>query len=236
VRPSERNFAIRWLFATSLSEDDLAAARCDAVDPGRGGSPLRLITVTRDVDARATRRLLEALGILSAEWPQVVLDVVGDGPAAPECRRIAEELGVGERVTFHGSVSRERLRSLLGEAALLCLVEDETEGSRQGLHEALASGLPVIAARTAAPPGLLEGCGTVVPAAARAFADAVRDCLADEAHRRQLSATALRVARCHSRERWCEAVRSALEAAWGPLGTAERPGRRAARRTSEVLR
>jgi glycosyltransferase involved in cell wall biosynthesis len=254
MRPSRRNPAIRWLFVTSLSEDELARTEADparraarresrsigeGAGPGaggvRGGRPVRLATVTRDLETRGTGLLLEAVRLLADELPAVTLAVVGSGPSAAACRRMAEDLGVSERVTFHGSPSRERLRSVLGEAALLCLAANETEGSRQGLHEALAAGLPVVAARTAAPPGLLEGCGVVVPHSARRFADAVQACLADDERYRRLSAAAIRVARSHSRERWCEAVRSALEAAWGPLGTVKRPGCRAARRTSEAF-
>jgi glycosyltransferase involved in cell wall biosynthesis len=243
--PSERNRAVAWLFVTSLSEDELdrreadparRAARGDsrAIGEGsapgagvHGGRPVRLVTVTRDLETRGTGLLLEAVGLLAAELPAVALDVVGSGPSAAACRRMAEDLGVSERVTFHGSVSRERLRSVLGEAALLCLAANETEGSRQGLHEALAAGLPVVATRTAAPPGLLEGCGVVVPhGSARPFADAVRACLVDDGRYRRLSAAAIRMARSHSLERWVATVRCALEAGW-PLGAAPAPPPRA---------
>jgi glycosyltransferase involved in cell wall biosynthesis len=215
--PSSRNHAIRWLFITTVSERELAA------NPGpvsREPGHIRLIILGREVETQGTLIVLRALPLLAREFPGVALDVVGDLAALSKIKHVAPDLGVLDRVTFHGSPSRERVVELLREADLLCcLPAAETESFRQALHEALACGLPVVTTRTEIAPMLMrKGCAIVLKEQTpEALAAAVKACLSDPARYRSMSTEALRTAQAYSLERWRETVRSALEKAWGPL-------------------
>lgn len=215
--PSSRNPAIRWLFITMVTEREMVDDR-----GARSGKPdvVRLIVVEREVDAPRTRIVLQALSLLAHEFPAVAVDVVGDVKALSSLERVARDLGVFDRVTFHGSPSRDRVLELLRGAALMCcLPAAETESFRQALHEALACGLPVVTARTEIAPTLASrGCAVVLERETPgALAAAVTACLSDPARYRSMSSQALRTAQQYSLERWRETVRSALEKAWGRL-------------------
>lgn len=234
--PSSRNHAIRWLFITTVPERELASI------PGPGNREpgcIRLIILGREVETRGTLTVLCALPLLARQFPDVALDVVGDLAALSQINHAAPDLGVLDRVTFHGSPSRERVVELLREAHLLCcLPAAETESFRQALHEALACGLPVVTTRTEIAPMLMrKGCAIVLKEeTSEALAAAVTACLSDSARYRSMSAEALRTAQEYSLERWRDRVRSALEKAWGPLQSESRAlGYRKRRETSPGL-
>jgi glycosyltransferase involved in cell wall biosynthesis len=213
--PSTRNDAIRWLFITTIRERELAA-----IPPSRELGSIRLIILGREVETRETLTVLHALPLLAHQFPDVALDVVGDLVALSTINDVALELGVLDRVTFHGSPSRERVVELLREAHLLCCLPDaETESFRQALHEALACGLPVVTKRTEIAPMLMrKGCAIVLEEkTSEALSAAVTACLSDSSRYRSMSAKALRTAREYSLERWLDTIRSTLEKVWGPL-------------------
>ncbi len=62
-----------------------------------------------------------ALPLVAAELPEVLLLLVGDGPARPALERLARELGVAERVRFLPWQPFERVPSLIA-ASDICLV------------------------------------------------------------------------------------------------------------------
>jgi hypothetical protein len=216
--PSIRNPSIRWLFITMLPESETAGVAARVRKPGCA----RLIMLEREVEAGPTLVALRALSLLAREFPGAGLDVVGDFRSLPLLEEVAGDLGVRDRVAFHGSPSRERILELLREADLMCcLPAAETESFRQALHEALACGLPVVTAPTEIAPVLMrKGCAVVLEKKTpEALAAAASACLSDPALYRSMSARALQTAREYSLARWRESVSSALQRSWGPLGS-----------------
>lgn len=214
--PSRRNSAIRWIYSTTVSEGELTAGTLPRrLAPGRA----RLIVVGRQLETEATRVVLRALPRLIREFPHVTLDVIGHGRALPGLKELVTALHVADRVTFHGAATHERVLELLRQADLFCLPAVETESVRQVVHEALACGLPVVTTRLSVLPTPVAGrCGMILPGTtAEALAEAVIACLSDPERYRSMSVEALRTAQAYSLERWREAIRSALQEAWGPL-------------------
>ena len=78
----------------------------------------------------------------ATEGTDARLVLVGDGPDQTECRRLARELGLGERVTFLGT--RDALPELLAPADVYLLASREESFGLSAL-EAMASGTPVVA-------------------------------------------------------------------------------------------
>jgi len=176
--------------------------------------------IGRVVETLGTLTVLRALPLLSRQFPEVHLDVVGDLPLPSELKHVAQDSNVFGRVTFHGSPGRQRIVELLREADVFCCVPGaETEHYRQALHEALACGLPVVTSSTEIAPMLMrKGCAIVLKEETpTALAEAVMDCLSDSDRYVRMSGEALRTAQEYSLERWRETVRCALENAWGPL-------------------
>ena len=113
----------------------------------------QLVTVCRLAERRKNVDLvLRALARLKDDFA-FHYTVVGDGPLRAELEALAQQLGLGDRVTFTGFLSIERLRSALGESDLFVLVSAINLGSHEGFGiaylEANACGTPTLAARLA---------------------------------------------------------------------------------------
>ena len=88
-------------------------------------------------------RALVGLKDLDWEWR-----IAGDGPQLEFLKRLAQELGIAERIRFLGWQSREQLIQQY-QSANLFLFPSRHEGMPNAVLEAMASGLPVIASRIA---------------------------------------------------------------------------------------
>ncbi|HZO92973.1 MAG TPA: glycosyltransferase [Candidatus Baltobacteraceae bacterium] len=136
-----------------------------------GDVPLALV-VSRLALEKNVELALEAAAML----PEVRLAVVGDGPHRAALEEHARRLGLGERVRFTGTVPRELLPDVYAAAdAFVFPSTSETQGLV--LAEALAAGLPIVAADSEASREVLAGGRPVVAGDAPAFAAALREAL-----------------------------------------------------------
>jgi glycosyltransferase involved in cell wall biosynthesis len=132
----------------------------------RGDRP-RLVTVT-DLDSyEELATLLRAL----TRMPGIELVVAGgpprsqlaSDPAAGKLTELAASLGVSDRVTFAGRLSRSALPPLLRSADLLVNVSDYDPAGMTAL-EAMACGTPVVAAEGGGVDAVIDGVtGILVP-------------------------------------------------------------------------
>lgn len=97
--------------------------------------------------------LIGALRLLARE--DVTLGVVGKGAARASLEKLAQELGLGERVRFVGFVPDEDLPALLNAGDLFAMPSSAELLSIATL-EAMACGKPVLAARARALPELVS--------------------------------------------------------------------------------
>jgi glycosyltransferase involved in cell wall biosynthesis len=159
----------------------------------RSGSagPLRLLFLGNLIPAKGLHILMKALTMLPPEM--YTLDVVGStalNPAhASRMKRRAAKSALPIR--FHGALEDDALRERLEESHLL-VSPSEYEGFGIAILEAMAHGLPVVAAPSGAIPGLVahEMNGLLIARSdARALAAAIRSFAED---RRKLAAYGLR--------------------------------------------
>jgi glycosyltransferase involved in cell wall biosynthesis len=130
--------------------------------PARDWSFPRLLSVGRLVHQKGLDLAMRALGGLKEfrwEW-----QIVGDGPQMAALQSLAEELGIQDRVIFHGWQSREGLMECYRQANVF-LFPSRHEGMPNAMLEAMASGLPVIASCIAGNEELVlhEKTGYLVP-------------------------------------------------------------------------
>jgi glycogen synthase len=114
-------------------------------DPAR---PL-IASVGRLERYKGHHRVIAALPGLLPLYPDVRLRVVGGGPYEAELRRLAESLGIADRVEI-GPIpptDRQAMATLLVEASLVTLLSDY-EAHPIAALEALALGRPVLVTRT----------------------------------------------------------------------------------------
>lgn len=213
--PSTRNAHIQWIFSTSLRQTELQRyAR-----PRQFPTMPRLITVCRQEPLKGTDMVIRCLAQLRPRFPGMHLDVVGDGMALPWLQQLADELNVADSVTFHGKVTHDRVMFLLQQADLFTFPTTSSEGFPKSVHEALASGVPVIATRVSVLPQLLsQGAGQLLDEATlQALVQAVQFCLSDAHRYETMSIQALRTAQLYSLEGWRDQIGQLLRLTWGPL-------------------
>jgi glycosyltransferase involved in cell wall biosynthesis len=124
-----------------------------------------ILSVARQYPRKDTATLLRALPRVRERIPEVRLRVIGGGPELPRLNALALKLSLGSSVTFDGAVpDDEEVRRAHFQAHLFCLPSLQ-EGFGIAFVEAMAAGLPVVAARAGAAPDVIdEGVtGVLVP-------------------------------------------------------------------------
>jgi glycosyltransferase involved in cell wall biosynthesis len=104
--------------------------------------PLRFVYTGQHLSRKGVPFALRALARLDRRlsWS---FDVLGKGPMTAAWRRLALRLGIADRVTFHGFVSRERLFDLLDQGDVY-VFPSLLEGWPASIAEAISLGLPVV--------------------------------------------------------------------------------------------
>ena len=129
-----------------------------------------VVCVGRLVPRKGQDKLIDALALLSDEFPDVHLALIGEGRLATRLYDRAWRRGVSERVHLTGALSDDAVREWLKAADLFaspCRSRwggFEVEGFGIVFAEAALAGLPVVAGRSGgAPEAVLEGLsGTVI--------------------------------------------------------------------------
>lgn len=97
--------------------------------------------------------LVRALPLLAEDFPLLRARIIGEGPALESVTRLAEDLGVANRIEFRGLVASGEIPALLsGAAAGISTQREDVFGSlvfSMKVAEYVALGLPVICSRTA---------------------------------------------------------------------------------------
>lgn len=131
------------------------------------GDPLRIVFVGRFVECKAVDLLLEAFREVIARVP-ATLHLAGDGPLRHQWESRVKELGLDETVRFLGWLSQEGCAGLLRGSDVLVLPSLRECGGAVVL-EAMAVGLPVVAAKWGGPADYLDpSCGILVEPTSRA--------------------------------------------------------------------
>lgn len=140
--------------ATLGVEADRVAVICNGIDVPHPSllapaSPTpRLCVLGRVVPHKQFEHALRVLAALSGVVPGLSLDVIGDGWWIDSLRRAALDLGVSDRVLFHGHVSDAHRDWLLAQSWVM-LAPSVKEGWGIAIMEAAAHAVPTIAYRSA---------------------------------------------------------------------------------------
>jgi glycosyltransferase involved in cell wall biosynthesis len=152
-----------------------------------------------------------------AATPGVTLVIAGDGPDRLTLERRMQELGLGGRVRFLGSVSRSAVLRLF-RASDASVLPSAWENFPHTVVEALAVGCPVIATSVGGVPEVVldgENGLLVPPGDAQALAGAIRRFFSDPELAARLAAAALSSVAHHTEEVVFTAIEAELEKAAG---------------------
>ncbi len=129
----------------------------------RSADPFRFLFMGLLTEQKGVADLLRTFAAAFGSGDGVRLEIGGEGDLRPSLETLADELGVGPRVDFLGSLTREQVRDAMRRAnALVSAARVESFGVE--LIEAMSTGLPVIATRCGGPEAFVsEDVGRLVP-------------------------------------------------------------------------
>ncbi|WP_460796787.1 glycosyltransferase [Microbacterium sp. GXF0217] len=114
----------------------------------------RIVFVGRLTAEKQIEVILQAMTKLDPAL-DVHFDIVGGGDQRKNLEHLVTQLGLSDRVAFHGRTSDDELRSLLSRASLF-VIASIAELQSIATMEAMASALPIVAADAVALPHLVH--------------------------------------------------------------------------------
>lgn len=185
------------LVGLGVDPDRLAVVRnglepAPAVTGRRSARPL-LVAVSRLAPHKRLEHAIEVIARLRQRWPDLQLELVGQGPWLRPLRDHAQRCGVADRVVFRGWVDEATKHSVL-DRAWLHLCPSVKEGWGIVVMEAAAHGVPTVAYRSAGgvAESVRDGSTGLLADDLDSFVAAVESLLAD-GERRAAMARACRV-------------------------------------------
>jgi phosphatidylinositol alpha-mannosyltransferase len=184
---------------------------------------INVLYVGRLEGRKGVAHLVRAWARIEHYYPNTRLIVGGDGPERAALERLVQQLGL-QRVRFLGYVSAAELPNLFASADVFCAPATYAESFGIVLIEAMAAGLPVVAAANAGYAGLLAahpGNLVVPPGDDRVLASALAALLDAPGYRHTLGA---RNAQAVARYSW-DVVGDQIAAVYADVLVATRPCR-----------
>ncbi len=122
-----------------------------------------LVLWGRMEEQKGISELLRTLKEVAGRIPQVRLHLIGEGNMTESYRKQAEDLGVLDRVNFHGWMEVDAIQQFTAKCAV-GVFPSRIESFGLSMAEAMATGLPIIATRVGALPEFIEDgvTGTLV--------------------------------------------------------------------------
>lgn len=151
----------------------------------------------RLVPHKQIEHALEAAKSLRGTYPNLRVDIVGDGWWSDNLVSEARTLGVDDITEFHGYVSETRKQELLARSGVLAMPSLK-EGWGQVIMEAAAFGVPAVGYRSAggvADAIVHDETGLLVDDSVGAFREGIDRMLSDEHTRNRYGVQAQK--RCH---------------------------------------
>ena len=151
----------------------------------------RLVVLSRLVPHKQIEHAITLMPRLLSRWPEATLHVLGSGWWHDHLLALRDELGLGDRVVFHGHVCEEQKFAEL-ERSWLHVLPSVKEGWGLSIIEAAAVGTPSIAYRSAGgvQESILEGVTGALAEDPEDLARQVEELLADDERRIDLAAKA----------------------------------------------
>lgn len=174
-------------------------------DDSRHNDPLCVVFIGRLIPEKGAHVLVDAMRILEKRKVAATCKLIGGGRYINEpLEKYASELlhRLPENVSFLGYRPGEEMAAILRHADIFCCPSSWQEPFGMVNVEAMACGIPVVAARVGGIPEIFEqGGGILVPPEdAEQLADSLEKLIVDQTLRRSMGAEALRA--FQSRFKW----------------------------------
>lgn len=119
-----------------------------------GQSDMNFLAVGRFVEKKSPSSVVQAFKIVTAQFPDARLTMVGSGILLEPTKQLADELGLSEKISFPGVQSAQQIQQLMQQSR--CFVQHsvtaadgDMEGTPNSILEAGASGLAIVSTQHA---------------------------------------------------------------------------------------
>jgi len=102
-----------------------------------------LVFAGRLMPWKGVTALLSVVAELKNNFPDIIFEVLGDGPQELYLKEVAKNLSLGKNVNFHGRVSEPESHKIFSRSTIFVL-NTNYEGLPHSVLNAMACGLPVI--------------------------------------------------------------------------------------------
>lgn len=151
---------------------------------------IRLLTVGRLSVTKRVEILIDAVEILQSQGCQVCFKIVGGGQIRQKLKQIVKEKNLDNIIEITGRIDAEDMPDVYRQSDIF-ISASKLEGMSNAMLEAMASGLPIIAARCEGTEELIAENGLVIENAnAEEIAGAVRKLIEDPQLRNKMSIAA----------------------------------------------
>jgi glycosyltransferase involved in cell wall biosynthesis len=144
------DYVRRQLVENGFPSEQVLTLRCGIAFPEADAQPLireihqhqRILFLGRLVPEKGLSWLLKALKLTD---PRIQLDIAGEGRAQPQMQKLTKQLGLSDRVTWHGWCNGEKLEALYNQCFSVIFPSIWPEPAGLITLEAYARYRPVIA-------------------------------------------------------------------------------------------
>jgi glycosyltransferase involved in cell wall biosynthesis len=199
-----RRAGIKGAIAISCGVDTSIFTPADGGD-GATAAGRPILFVGRLEQEKHVNEIIDALPLVD---PDITLRVVGEGSRREAWRRRAHHLGVAHRVAFLGQIDEAGLRAEYARSQVFCM-PGTVELQSIATLEAMAAGLPIVAANALALPHLVHpgvNGDLYQPGDVEGLAAAIQSVLADEESRRALGQASRALVSGHDIELTLDAI------------------------------
>lgn len=135
--------------------------KMERTEPVTLNGTLNLIWVGSIDERKALGILISALGKMKHDnWH---LNVLGDGPLRGKCEQLAQELGIYDKITFHGKVDRTQVQLVFAQSHIH-VISSLGEGNPTVLWEAFSKAIPTLTLDHCGMAGVVSSeCGIKIP-------------------------------------------------------------------------
>jgi glycosyltransferase involved in cell wall biosynthesis len=189
-------WSVRYPFLKSISVLPPIIERAPTFDLGLRSAARLEQTVfgfaARIEEGKGPLVLLDALAEVNEKKPIAIARIAGRGPQLPELKIRARNLALGDACELVGQYSEPLGRTAFMESLDVFVLPTLAEGTPNGVIEAMAHGLPIIATTVGGIPDIVTSdAGILVPAGdARALAQAMASLAADPELRKRMGLAA----------------------------------------------
>ena len=133
----------------------LPDARRSALKQAYGFSQSTIVYAGRLADEKRIDVLIRALPLIAEQVPDVMLVLAAHDSARQRLAQLADDLGVGERVRFPGTLDKAALAKVF-QASDVFAIASTSETQSMVLMQAMSAGLPVVGANWRALPEYID--------------------------------------------------------------------------------